>query len=140
MDNKFSLANRQFSLTKLDAFKQFHIVRRMGPILIDLLPQIQVFASTKKAENLSEREQFESIEKIARPFMLGLAKLSDEDADYVFHGLLASAEVQQGQANWARIYVNGTLMFTDLELPILIQVAARAFMYNLAGFFAALPQ
>ena len=120
--------------------KQFHIVRRMGPILVDLLPEIQKLANLKNFDKLPESQKFDKVAKLAVPFMHGLSKLTDEDADYVFQGLLASAEIQQAAGNWARVYLNGTLMFSDLDLPILIQVAGRAFMFNLSGFFAALPQ
>jgi hypothetical protein len=57
----------------------------------------------------------------------------------VLFGLLASVEVQQAAGNWARVSSNSMLMIQDIELPILLQIAGRAFMFNLAGFFGALP-
>jgi hypothetical protein len=40
-DRDFSIGTRNFKLGKLDAFKQFHIVRRIGPLLSELLPAMK---------------------------------------------------------------------------------------------------
>jgi hypothetical protein len=78
--------------------------------------------------------------KIVSPIMMGLSKLSDQDSEFVLFGLLASVEVQQAAGNWARVATPTMVMIQDLELPQLLQIAGRAFMYNLSGFFGALPR
>lgn len=138
-DRDFEIGPRKFKLSKLDPFKQFHIVRRVGPILSDLLPTMKNVGELKGAESMSETEKLEKIAAFAGPIMQGLSKLSDADADFVMVGLLASVEVQQAGGNWARVAHNGMIMIQDLELPQLLQIAGRAFMFNLSGFFGALP-
>lgn len=138
MENKFSIGGKEFSLSKLDAFKQFHIVRRVGPILTQLLPHLNALSKLK--EDPSDPDKLAQLAALATPILDGLSKLSDADADYVLHNLLASVQVKQAHGNWATIYANGGMMINDLELPVLMQCAGRAFAYNLAGFFAALPQ
>lgn len=138
-DRDFEIGSRKFKLSKIDAFKQFHIVRRIGPILSDLLPAMRDAGKFKNMDLLSEDEKLEQIAKFAAPFMTGLSKLTDADADLVLFGLLSSVEMQQAQGNWAKIASNSMLMMQDLELPILLQIAGRAFMFNLSGFFGALP-
>ncbi len=138
VENKFEIGGRHFSLTKLDAFKQFHIVRRVGPILTLLLPNLAALKGASEATDESGR--LEQMARVATPILEGLSKLSDADAEYVLHGLLSCVEVQQSTGNWAKVFANGFMMINDLELPILMQVAGRAFAYNLSGFFAALPQ
>jgi|SRR5271165_6183686 len=135
MERDFEIGGRKFKLNKVDAFKQFHIVRRIAPILSDLLPSIKD-AQKIKQENLSEEEKLEGLAKMAAPFMEGIAKLSDKDADFVLFGLLSSVEIQQPTGNWARVSTNEMIMMQDLELPVLLQLAGRAFMFNLSGFFA----
>lgn len=139
MDNRFEFGNRKFSLTKLDAFKQFHIVRRMGPTLTEVLPELQKIAGIKDFDGLPEDKKMEKLAKLATPFMTGLSKLSDEDSNYVLHGLLGSVQMNANGA-WVPVYSNGNLMVADLELPALLNLAGRAFFYNLSGFFSALPQ
>lgn len=138
-DRDFEIGQRKFKLSKLDAFKQFHIVRRLGPLLADLLPAMKGVQKVQSSK-LSEEEKFDQMAAMAAPFMTGLSKLSDADADLVLMGLLSSVEVQQATGNWARIAQSNMVMIQDLELPVLLQIAGRAFMFNLSGFFSALPQ
>lgn len=138
-NNDFSIGGKQFKLSKMDAFKQFHIVRRVGPILAELVPALGNSKKLQNLDNASEEDKFDAIAKFAGPVMSGLSKLSDADADLVLHGLLSSVEIQQPMGGWARVSQNNMLMMQDLELPILLQIAGRAFMFNLSGFFSALP-
>jgi hypothetical protein len=139
-EESFEIGSRKFSLTKVDAFKQFHIVRRIGPILVDLLPVIGQFGKIKDIDKLPQEQQMDLMLKMAVPFMIGMSKLSDPDADYVLQGLLSSVQVQQVAGNWARVYANGMMMINDIELPLMFQLASKALMFNLSGFFAVLPQ
>lgn len=132
-EREFEINGRRFMCSKIDAFKQFHIVRRMAPILADLLPVASKFAKMN-ATDLKE----DQIEALA-PIMNGIAKLSDVDADKVLIGLLSAVEIKQETGNWAKVAGDHGLMFQDLDLPTMLQAAGRAFMYNLSGFFTALP-
>lgn len=139
-DRDFEIGARKFKLNKIDAFKQFHIVRRLGPILGDIIPVAQKLVGSK-IDDLSEDQKLEQIAKLAAPLMTGFSKLSDEDANKVLLGLCSAVEMQQMPAgNWARVATDSMVMFQDLDLAVLLQVAGRAFVYNLSGFFASAPQ
>lgn len=138
--NEFSIGGRNFKLRKINALKQFHIARRIAPILADVLPALGDIQRVAKLEGLSESERLDEFAKIAAPFMVGISKLSDVDADKVLYGLLSSVEMQQAAGNWANVSTDTMLMIQDLELPQLLQIAGRAFAYNLSGFFTALPR
>ena len=140
MDTKFEIGGKKYSCVKLDVFKQFHVARRIAPILADLLPHMPKIGSMKEFESLPEEQKFELLAKLAPPFMNGLAKLPNDVAEEVLHSLLSCVQVQQPQGNWAFLSVGGTLMFQDLDLGPMMQIAGRSFMHNLSGFFAALPQ
>lgn len=131
-ERTFEVGGRRFQLNKIDAFKQFHIVRRLAPILGDLLPVAQKLSKLKD----NTEAQFESL----APIMDGIAKLSDADANTVLLGLCSAVEVQQASGNWARIVVGDILAIQDLDLSTLLQIAGRALQFNLAGFFASTPQ
>lgn len=137
--NEFQIGEKKFKLMKIDAFRQFHIVRRIGPLLSDMLPAMAKIGKTD-VEKMSENEKLETFAKIAEPIMSGLSKLSDEDANYVLFRLLGAVEVQQTAGNWARVAVDSGIMMQDMELPVLLQCAGRALMFNLSGFFASLPR
>lgn len=135
-ERDFEVGTRRFKLNKIDAFKQFHIARRLAPILGDLIPIAHKLSKLSKEQ--MEDDQFESI----APIMTGISKLSDEDANKVLLGLCSAAEMYQPVSNsWARVATESAgIMFHDLELNELLQIAGRAFMYNMSGFFKLLPQ
>lgn len=138
--NEFEIGDRKFKIGKLDAFRQFHIVRRVGPLLADFMPALAGM-SKAKMDQMSESEKLEEFAKAIQPVMAGLSKLSDQDADYVLYRLLSCVEVHQPTFNsWAKISSDTGLMMQDLELPVLLQAAGRSLMFNLSGFFALLPQ
>jgi hypothetical protein len=137
MDNMFEIGSKKFKISKLNAMKQYHVVRRIAPILGELLPGLSVAAKNKSQ---TEEAQLEQIAAFVTPIMNGLSKLSDKDAEFVLFGLLSCVEVQQSEGNWARLVSGDVLMFDTIELPILMQAAGRAFMYNMTGFFGALQR
>lgn len=141
MERDFQLGDKKFKLNKLDAFKQFHVARRMTPLLADIVPVMQKLAPKIKNEDTSmtEEQKFDALMPILTPILTGLSKLTDEDANYVMHNLLSCVEYQYMSA-WATVSTGKELRFQDLELPVLLQVAGRSFMYNLSGFMAALPR
>lgn len=137
--NDFEIGGRKFKAGKIGTFKQFHIVRRIAPILSELLPALGEIQKVSKVEDSkSEAEKFDEIAKIASPILLGLSKLSDKDSEFVLFGLLSGAETQIG-STWSKVANENMLMVQDLELPTLFQIAGRVFMVNLSGFFAVLP-
>ncbi len=137
---EFTIGDRKFKCGKLDAFRQFHIVRRIGPLLAELLPAMAGIVK-QKTESMSETEKLEEFAKILQPVMTGFSRLSDNDADYVLFRLLSVVEVHQPQFNsWAKIATDSGLMMQDIELPALLQAAGRSLMHNMQGFFALLPR
>jgi len=139
-ERDFSIGERNFKLNKVDAFKQFHIVRRLGPVIGEIIPVAQKLHRLQK-DNLSEAEMYDQISQLAGPIFAGMAKLSDDDANRVLLGLCSAVEMQQmPKGNWARVATDAGLMFQDLDLVMLMQIAGRAFAYNLGNFSAALPQ
>jgi hypothetical protein len=141
-DRDFEVGGKQFKLNKIDVFKQFHIVRRLAPMLGDLIPVAHRMLKKSGAEPQSpESMSDEAVAELVPIFMRGFSGLSDADADTVLLGLCSAVEMFQEQhKTWARVVLQDRLMFSDLELPTLLQIAGRAFQYNLAGFFALLPQ
>jgi hypothetical protein len=140
-ERDFTIGLREFKLLKIDTFKQFHIARRLMPIMGDIMPLAKKLKDLEK-EDLSEDAKFDAIATLAQPIMNGIAKLSDEDANLVLLGLCSSVEMKQMPiGNWARVANDKAgLMFHDLELPELLQIAGRSFIFNIARFFPSAPQ
>jgi hypothetical protein len=140
-ERDFEIGGRKFKLNKINAIKQFHIVRRIVPILSDLGP---VMGDVQKVmnpnSNISEAKKFERAAKIMTPILNGISNMSEADSNKVLFGLLSAVEMKQEHGNWAFVANDEMLLFQDMELPILLQLAGRSFMFNLSGFFSVLPQ
>ena len=141
-ERTFEIGDKKFKLSKIDAFKQFHIVRRLGPVLGEIIPIAQKLKGLNvKDSELSEDQKLDAFAQLITPIMNGLSKLSDDDANLVLKGLLSAVEIHQPQFNtWARVASGDTLMIQDLSLPLMLQIAGRAFAFNLADFFIIAPQ
>lgn len=138
-ERDFTIGGAEYKLSKINALKQFQIVRRMAPLLGELLPAIKdVAKSQKKIDAMTEGDKMDEFAKLAAPLMLGLGKLSDKDSEMVLFSLLSSVEIKQDKGNWARLANESGLMFDTLELPVMLNAAGRAFMFNLGGFLDAL--
>lgn len=134
MDRDFEIGGRKFKLNKLDAFKQFHVMRKLAPILSDLLPIAQKLTK----QGASDEAYMESL----TPIMNGVAKLDDSVAEFILMSLCHAVEIQSQNPpfNYARVSQNGMLMFQDLNLLMLFQIAIKAFMFNMTDFLALTPQ
>lgn len=139
-DRDFTFGGHQYKCNKINAMKQFHIARRMVPVLNGLAPQIPELAKMEKSRSSMDEDQLlEMTAKFLTPIMDGMSKLSDADSEVVIHGLLASVEVNRHGA-WSYMSRDGRLVFEDIELPEMLYAAGRAFMFNMAGFFSVLPR
>ena len=140
-ERDFEAGGKKFKLNKIDTFKQFHIARKLSPVLGEVIPMFQKIAKLK-LEGMSEEAKFEAIVSTGgiSKIMECIANLSEEDSEKVLKGLCSAVEIQQGKGNWARVVVNNVLAFEDLGLPLLLQIAGRSFAYNMADFFRIAPQ
>lgn len=133
-ESDFEVNGVSYKLNKINAMSQFHIARRIAPIIGDLMPIAVKISKMTEAERKDKE-----IETLA-PIFNGLSKLSDSDANRVLIGLLTSVEMKQSTGNWAKVANGEQIMFQNLELPTILNLAGKAFMFNMAGFFAVLPQ
>jgi hypothetical protein len=139
VENSFSFNSKDFKLNKINALKQYHIARRISPILGEVMP---VFSKIAKAntENLPEDQKLEQMILLAEPLLKGFAKMSEADSEKLLHDLLMSVEMKQSSGNWAKLSNGDSLMFSDLDLKTMLVAAGKAFMFNLSDFFGALQR
>lgn len=115
-----------YCIGALDARSQFHIARRLAPLLGELAP-------------IAARADMSAMDALP-PLANALAKLSDEDADYCIFGLLKVVKRKQVNGlGWGPVCAGSTLAYHDISMPAMLQLAWHVASANLAGFFAALP-
>lgn len=125
--NTFTLEGNEYLVEPLAARKQFHILRRLTPILAGLAGAAQGGGA-------------DNVEAILSKIGDGLSSLNDEDADYCFFGLLSSVKRKQVGAGWIDVVVENNVMFSDLKMQILLQLVVKSFQANFNDFFSCLPQ
>ena len=137
-----------FKFNKLDAIKQFHIIRRLAPVVGELMAVVtnasNLMKNGKKAEDATLDDiDFDVVAKNIGPLMEALAKLPDADVDYCLYGLLSAAERKITGGGWAKVTTpdGKHLMFEDIKLDMvfMMSICAGSFMANIAGFINALP-
>jgi len=113
----FQINGVNYKANRLPTTKQFHIVRRCAPLLAGITDK----------------------DKALESIFNGIGNLKDDDADFILFGLLASVQRDQSPHGWSNITVGNSLMFDDIDLPVMLQIAAKVFEVNFSGFLAALP-
>ncbi len=113
----FIVGGVNYKAAKLPAIKQFHLIRRLAPVMA----------------NLTNPD--EAIEGIAN----AIGELKDEEANYVLFGLLGCVEREQPPHGWAKITVGESIMFQEIDLVELMQIAAKSFQANFGDFLGKLP-
>lgn len=113
---EFELDGATYQLAKMPAMTQFHVSRRVVPVMAALDGGGDTIAK----------------------LMGAISGLSDEDAEYVIGKCLADCRRKSGDT-WARVYVSGNLMFEDIGMPGMIKLTFETLRENLTGFFTGLP-
>lgn len=122
---EFEHDGQTYRVGKIDARAQFHILRRLAPVLGELAPALQ-----------GGKGGIDSLPAIAG----AIAKLSDTDADYCIFGLLKVVSRKQPQGlGWGPVATGELLMYDDITMAVMLKLAWEALSYNMAGFFAGLP-
>lgn len=108
-----------YQIGSLDAFSQLHVVRKLGPAL----PIVEGLVSERNAGK-----------DVTLLVVLILSKLTDEETEYVINKCMSVVSRKQDQG-WARVHVNGALMFSDTTMQAIIQLTAQCIVTNLGDFF-----
>lgn len=122
---ELELDGHTYRVGKLDARAQFHIVRRLAPVLGELAPALQGGKGGLDA---------------LPPIATAVAKLSDADADYCIFGLLKVVSRKQPNGlGWGPVSTENLLMYDDIGMTQMLKLAWEALTFNISGFFTALP-
>lgn len=128
------IGGNSYQIGKLDAFKQFHLARRIAPVLFSLGGAVSAFLPQDGGES-SDVDVLKAIE----PMVNVISKMSDADSQYVLNACLSVCSRKQGNG-YQRVFVDGSgLMFIDVDLSVMMQLVQAVIQDNLGNFMAALP-
>lgn len=119
----FEVSGIQYRSGKMNARQQFHVARKLGPILAKIGPS-----------NKSNLTMIQLLE----PAVDALAEMPEKDCDYVLNRCLAVVRRQSG-TGWARVFDEQSekMLFEDIDLAAMIQIAMNVLGDNLGNFIGA---
>lgn len=115
---EFELDGAKYQLAKLDAMTQFHVSRRVMPLMSAL------GADGEKGDAMTK-------------LFAAVGQLSDADTEYVIGKCLADCRRLTGETA-AKVYVNGRLMFEDIGMMGMLRLTMETLRENLTDFFTGL--
>ncbi len=129
----------EYSTRKLNAFQQFHVARRLAPMIWALgegmISQLKGEAAAIPAGDFDASGLF-ALKASAEV----LARMSNEDSEFILKTCLGAVTRKQ-PGGWARIQAeNGNMLFEDIDLPCMMQLTMTVIRENLGNFLNALPQ
>jgi Phage tail assembly chaperone protein, TAC len=149
--HEFKIGEHTYRANKLNARQQFHVGRRIAPLIGQMFavgPVISGIAAARRAteeeggENLDDAlDTARATEAMLVPFTKALAGLSDADCDYVLDrclGVVQRLSGANGAGAWGDVFNAraNRIQYEDIDLMQMMQITAEVLMDNLGGFFA----
>lgn len=132
---EIDLNGHRYSIGKLSAKQQFHVSRRIAPIVPTLIP---VFARLAVGGR-GIIEDPGGMADVLQPLADGLAGMKDEDADYVLDTCMQVVQRKQ-EHGWTSIWSASQRvpMFQDIDLGVMLPLMLRVIVGSLGPFIQGL--
>lgn len=126
------LGGKNYVIGKMDAKKQYHVMRRILPAAM-ALPELLV-----ALDRFKDKPDAGALVGSALPFAQAIAAMSDDDSDFVINNCLKVVKREEGGRQAAILAPNGSLMYSDIDLAGMVALTIETLKENLGGFFPAL--
>lgn len=141
MNELITIGEHEYSIGRLNALDQFHVSRKIAPIIPTLMPIISEVAKgdlTKTIESieLGDNNELVSLEPLAQalePFMEAFAKMPEDDVNYIIHKCLSV--VKRGSSIVCR---GQSIMFDDLDMGQILPLVVAVIRVSLSNFIQGL--
>lgn len=139
-DAEFRVGGLTCRMGKMNARTQFHIARRLSPLIGSVLSGLQGLEfGSRGAEDPRASLTQETGLQVVSAIADALGALDDAACNYILDECQEVIEVRQEGGGWTRLRRNKTLMYPDaVDLMGLMTIAGRVIAANLAGFMSAL--
>lgn len=140
--SEFDLGADTFRIGKLNAFQQFHLSRKVAPMIPTLIP---VFLKLKGADKADAAEggadaaplsgDLGALAELMQPFAEGIAAMPDETAEFILSTCLGAVQRKQGTA-WFPVWSasQNVCMFDDIDLGVMMKLSFRVITESLGPF------
>jgi len=130
---ELELFSNTYRIGTLDAVRQFHVTRKLGPVLTGLME------GREKARESKDADGEDAFLKMLSPVIEQIGKLTQEDSEYVLFTCLSCVSRKVADEKWVRVMNGNRLQFEDIKMPAMMRLAFEVIKENLGDFFAVLP-
>ena len=137
MSTDVTVGGQTYRVGRLDAMKQFHVARKLAPVITSLGGMSDVVRSLKGGEAAGGIELAS-----LRPVMDALASMPEADCEFILGTCLAAVQRKsEGGTGWTPIWnvAAKRLQFEDIGLTGMLEITAAVLRSNLGNFFPAAP-
>lgn len=133
-----------YNVGKMDVFKQFHVARRLAPLLY--ATSAALLGRLRAGTNVvQETDDLTALVQAAEPMVAVISSMADADSQYVISACLGVCQRQTGVGpgmGYQRVLAEGAqaLQFQDIDLAAMMQLVHAAIKENLGNFLDALPE
>ncbi|WP_404798963.1 phage tail assembly chaperone [Acinetobacter thermotolerans] len=135
------IGGHDYAIGRLNALDQLHVSRKIAPIIPNILPILTEvakgeFSKTLESLEAGSSEELDGLEPLAKalePFMEAIAKIPEDDVNYVIHKCLSVVK-----RNGAVVCRGTSIMFDDLDMSHLLPLTVAVIRTNLGNFIQGL--
>lgn len=120
---KVTIEGVEYEIGKLDALRQYHLVRKLAPVLAVMIGSFS-------------KENVESMDMGA--LADALAKMDMETSDFILFTCLSVVK-RHDKGVWAPVSTGKQLMYADMNAAVLFNIQKEVVQENLANFFTGAP-
>lgn len=129
MNTTLEVNGHKYGIGKIPPITQFHITRRLAPMLAQMGISLQMLKAGADTDFLS----------VLGPLTDMLAKMSDDDANYVIFTCLAVV-TREDSGKWTRVSTGTNMMYEDIDMATMLRLAIEVVKENLGSFMRGLPE
>ena len=132
---EIEISGNKYRSGKLNAIQQFHLSRKLAPIVTKLAPVLGIGRALQDKQ--VSIEDLPELAEAVEPLMAGLAAMSNEDSEAILDLCMTVVTRNQGPL-WAPVWnsqIKG-LMFQDIDMVIMLRLAVAVIRDNLGPFIA----
>lgn len=130
MDAEFEVAGHTYTVGKLNALTQFHVSRRLAPILAAMGVSLQSLQA-------GVQRDLSDFASLLEPVTEMMAKMPEEDVNYVIFTCLGVVKRKVGE-RWAPVANGASLMYEDIDMLAMLRLVVEVVRSNLGAFMQGL--
>lgn len=136
---EFEINGTEYRATKLSVFEQLKVCRKLLPILSSIVPDLAALRETAAVTAGDSEKTGQVITTILPKVADVVAALPEADIQAILFPCLSVVTRKSQVGNWTHVFRDGELMFSDIDLFTMLNIAGRVAADNLGNFLPESP-